>query len=77
MPGDWTTQRFAVQNHVIQDQMCNFAPTAVADLMRMFVEAVSPDWSTVQMEIVANRNQHTWVMRLSGQGIARPGGERG
>lgn len=68
-------ERFQVQRGVGRDEMCEAIPYAVLDMMREFVRNVSPDWRTVRMDIANQEFTHSWVVRIYGEGIARPGGE--
>lgn len=70
--------RYAVQHGVARESMCDAAPHAVEYMMRELVRHMSPNWSTVRMEIVGSDNfTDSWTIRLSGEGITRPGGDRG
>lgn len=70
------TQQFAVQYTIDRNVMCEAAPMAMEELTRELVRTVSPDWSTVRLEIGAGF-AHTWVVRLQGEGVPRPGGDHG
>lgn len=68
-------QRFSVQRGVGREMMCEFGPYAVHDLMEAFVRGVSPDWSTVRMDVAWQEFTNSWVIRLYGEGIPHAGGE--
>lgn len=64
------TQRYGVGYGVTKEAMCAMAPVAVEEMMRRFVREVSPDWSTVRMEITDGPFGN-WSIRLSGEGVER------
>lgn len=67
MPG---TERCGIHTAVTREGMCQAAPLAIESMVRELVRTVSPDWSTVRLEIRAGMYQ-TWEIRLSGDGVRR------
>lgn len=68
-------ERFQVQRGVGREAMCELIQYAVQDMMGEFVRNVSPDWSTVRMDIANQEFTQCWVVRIYGEGIPRPGGD--
>lgn len=76
MPAEPLSQ-YVVRNTVPAEQMCAFAPDVIREMMREFLRNVSPDWTTVHLDIAQNQFLGNWEMTLDGRGLRRPGANRG